>query len=157
MKNIVKIDNKLKYEKFYNLSDEDWTKNKLYYNEIKQLANDEQFIEEFKNKIDWEYFIYYSHPNWNIIEKYIDYYDKRTWRVIFYSPYIYPEFINKYYKHITFNIDNNSFAFENLTQINGDVINYLIENRYLTQSEFYVERDPTEELSNNIINKYLYK
>lgn len=157
MKNIDKINKKLLYEKFYNFSSEDWVKDKLYYNTIKQLANDEQFIEEFKDKIDWEFFIFYSHPNWDIIEKYIDYYDECTWRVIFYSPYIYPEFINKYYKHITFNIDNTRFAFENLTLINSEVVNYLLENHYLTQSEFYIERDLKEELSNNIINNYLYK
>lgn len=131
MLNINKVNYKLKYEKFYNFSNQDWNDDRKYYEITNDLATDKEFVNEFKDKINWKYFIHYCNTDWDIIELYVDYYDDITWQMIFEFSIIPPDFINKYYKHIKHPIEN--FNFSNFTMINYEVIEYLLENHYVNQ------------------------
>jgi len=133
MKNLNKINCKLKYEKFYSLSDEDWQNPFIYtYNNLSEYKNDIDFLNTFKDKLRFDILFFHYDIDLNIIEQFTDCYDDRVWSIIFNSQKITVDFVNKYYKHIKFQINPTSYIFDQITNVNIDVKVYLLENGYLT-------------------------
>ena len=133
MNNLNKINNKLKYEKFFKLSDKDWQNPFIYaYDNLNQVKNDVDFLNTFKDKIRFDLLFFHYDIDLNVIEHFIDYYNDETWNIIFNSQKITVDFVNKYYTHIKFQINPTSYIFNQIPNLNIEVKVYLIENGYLT-------------------------
>lgn len=133
MKNLNKINCKLKYEKFYSFSDEDWQNPFMYtYNNLSEYKNDIDFLNTFKDKINFYLLFFHYDIDINVIEQFTDCYDDKVWSIIFNSQKINVAFVNKYYKHIKFQINPTSYIFNQILNLNVEVKVYLIENGYLT-------------------------
>lgn len=133
MNNLNKINNKLKYEKFYNFSDEDWQNPFTYtYNNLSEYKNDIDFLNTFKDKLRFDILFFHYDIDVNVIEQFTDCYDDKVWNIIFNSQKITIDFVNKYYKHIKFQINPTSYIFNQIPNLNIEVKVYLIENGYLT-------------------------
>jgi len=103
MNKISEINNKLKYVNFVNISDEQWKTLDVpfYKNTItEQLANDYDFLNTFKDKIDWNFLFNYHMIKQSIIEKFIPYYSKEAWDSLLRFQKYNISFINKYYRYI---------------------------------------------------------
>ena len=133
MKNLSKINCKLKYEKFYNFSDKDWENPFIYtYNNLSEYKNDIDFLNTFKDKLRFDILFFHYDIDINVIEQFTDYYDDRIWSIIFNSQKINVAFVNKCYMHIKFQINPTSYIFNQIPNLNVEVTTYLIENGYLT-------------------------
>lgn len=132
MKSLDKINSKLKFEKFFKLSDKEWENPFVYlYGILDNVKNDVDFLNTFKDKIRFDLLFSHNDVYLKVIEQFIDCYDERTWNVIFNSQRINIAFVNKYYKHIKFQINPTSYIFNQIPKLNTEVKVYLIENGYL--------------------------
>jgi len=106
MLNITKINNKLKYEKYCDYTDDDWNSDKTYKEIPIELANTYDFIETFKAKIRFDLFYKYRAILYELIKQFIDLYDESTWEILitYYHDMFSYEFINKYYEKISYPI-----------------------------------------------------
>lgn len=104
--NINKVNNKLKYEKYCDYTDDDWNNYKTYSNIPIELANSYDFIETFKDKIHFDLFYRYKVISYELIEQFVDLYNVSTWEILskYYRNMFSYEFINKYYEKISYPI-----------------------------------------------------
>lgn len=104
--NINKVNNKLKYEKYCDYTDDDWNNYKTYSNIPIELANTYDFIETFKDKIHFDLFYKYKAISYELIKQFIDLYNVATWEILgkYYHDMFSCEFINKYYEKISYPI-----------------------------------------------------
>lgn len=133
MNKIVEINNRLKYTEFINIPDEQWKTLDVpfYKNTItEQLANDYDFLNTFKDKIDWNFLFNYHMVKQSIIEKFISYYSNEAWdSLLRYQKYDI-SFINKYYRYIKKPMPLRLYYHKNkdeiYEQLSSQAMNYLL-------------------------------
>lgn len=104
--NINKVNNKLKYEKYCDYTDDDWNNYKTYSNIPIELANSYDFIDTFKDKIHFDLFYKYRSISHQLIKLFIELYDEATWRtlILYYHSMFSVKFINDNYEKISYPI-----------------------------------------------------
>lgn len=108
---INKLNTRILFDEYYSLPLSKWNDYTLYLEMSCQLANNLEFIYQFRNKIRFDLFYHYKMNIDNrIIEDFVSFYDKSTWKVLLNNyPYIFTEkFINKHYMYINVPIPFNS-------------------------------------------------
>ena len=99
-----KINKQLLFKDWYNIPTKIWTNSYELYAEMScEIANNLQYIYEFRNKINFSLlYTYKLHIKDQIIEDFISFYNKTTWTVLLnnYSYIFKEEFINKHYMYI---------------------------------------------------------
>lgn len=135
MKNLNKINNKLKYEKYCNYTDDDWNDYKTYgLMSYKIITFD--FINTFKDKIRFDLLFKYHTLSIKLIEKFIDLYDSKVWDILVtYKYWIFTEkFINKYYQNFNYPIyDMNMF---DIHKIKPNAIQKLNQLKIIYEREY---------------------
>lgn len=102
-----KINKQLLFGEYCNYSKDKWNDSYVYLNMSYKLANNLQFIYEFRKNIVFSLLYKYKPKiNLQIVEDFVSLYDKQTWSVlyIYYSNIFNEEFINKHYMHIKYQI-----------------------------------------------------
>ena len=119
---IEKINNKLKYEKYYD-PNFNWDNMAFYYFDKNIFTY--EFIDTFKDKINFAYLYLYNKIKLNIIEKYIVYYNENTWYNLVnnYKKLFTPKFINKYHKFFKCPLPKDMY--ENVSSISWNAKGYL--------------------------------
>ena len=104
--NINKVNNKLKYEKYCDYTNDDWSNYKTYSNIPIELANSYDFIDTFKDKIHFDLFYKYRAISHELIKLFIELYDEATWKTLslYYHSMFSIKFINQYYEKISYPI-----------------------------------------------------
>lgn len=107
MYRLNKINKLLLFGEYYNYSKDKWNDPYVYLNMSCELANNLQFIYEFRKNIVFSLLYKYKPKiNLQIVEDFVSFYDKKTWLVLYnyYSNIFDEEFINKHYMHIKYQI-----------------------------------------------------
>lgn len=125
MIDINKVNKKLQYEKYYD-PNFNWDNLAFYYfdNFDKNIFTYE-FIDTFKDKINFANLYLYNKIKLNIIEKYVVYYNKSTWYTLVnkYKKLFTPKFINKYHKFFKYPLPKGMY--ENISSISWNAKAYL--------------------------------
>lgn len=101
---INKLNTHILFDEYYSFPLSKWNDYTLYLEMSCQLANNLQFIYEFRNKINFSLlYTYKLHIKNQIIEDFVSFYSKTAWTVLLnnYSYMFNEEFINKHYMYIT--------------------------------------------------------
>lgn len=122
MRNIDKINCKLKYEKYYD-PNFNWDNSAFYYFDKNIFTY--EFIDTFKDKINFAYLYLYNKIKLNIIEKYVVYYNENTWCILVshYKNLFTPKFINKYHKFFKYPLPKDMY--ENVSSVLWNAKGYL--------------------------------
>ena len=129
MIDINKINSRLNYTEFYNMSEYNWNSFEFYRTDLmKELAKNYNFLYTFKDKINFHILYRCQKVKLKFIKNFIKYYDKHTWRSIVNLQNITPEFINKYYKQIKCPIPL-KFVRDHKNKIKEYVLDYIVHHQ----------------------------
>lgn len=133
MIDINKVNNKLKYTEFYDISNDEWNWPHFYKNLDKNIATNYNFLYTFKDKIKFAYLFNNHNIKLKYIKNFIEYYDRIDWSVLFNQNRITAQFLNKYYKKIIVPIPLELVKkFHERGKLKREVLDYAIHHQ-LTQ------------------------
>ena len=133
MKNIDKINNKLKYTEFYSLPKKTWNDWSFYMLLDDQLVNNYNFLNTFKDKINFSLLYTTKNVKLKFIKYFMDKYGVNEWHIIFskQKQNITPQFLNKYYKKIIVPIPLDLIKkFHEQGKLKQEVVDYAIHHQY---------------------------
>lgn len=158
MLNITKLNNKLKYEKYCNYSKDDWNNYKIYCNMSNSIVNTYDFINTFKDKLNFEFLFRYNKISKSLIEEFIDLYDVNAWKsLVNYNKHIFTvNFINKYYEKITYPVLTiNHYVMLKLKKEAFLHLEQLIANKRELEMQIALDQQEYITNSNSILNQML--
>lgn len=104
MINVNQLNVKIKFEYFFDLPDHKWKDFRFYENLDKEFYTNYQWLNTFKDKIDWHRLLACKRIKLKFLKSFAGYFDELSWQLISthqqHHRKLTPQFINKFHKKL---------------------------------------------------------